>query len=250
MNTIPFIKEITNLTFPAKAKSALFILFVFICSSARPEDLKISLQTGIGFYRMKELKEFTTSVYQDLPFKAGIISNYPPFLYYKPVFLISCKKFDVGIQVSYSSTGARISSKDYSGEYLFDSKIHCISPGLHLDLSLFSIKAKSRVFMYAEGGVAFTRMNLSETLTVFDEKLLNSSYSFKVKNYYLEPGLKFEQPIYSFIRAELIAGYFIQFGKRDLATDENEMILDGSHAINAEWTGFRCGLSVLFFIPE
>jgi hypothetical protein len=42
----------------------------------------------------------------------------------------------------------------------------------------------------------------------------------------------------------------VQFGKKYLNTDENEMIPDGSQAINAECTGSRCGLSVIFFIPE
>lgn len=104
--------------------------------------------------------------------------------------------------------------------------------------------------MYAEGGIAFSRLNISETLTVNDEKLLNSSYSFKVRNYYLEPGLKFEHTIYRFISAEFVAGYFVQFGKSDLTTDKNEMIIVGGHALNVEWTGFRCGLSVMFFITE
>jgi len=232
-----------------RSHSALIILFLSFCPAAHPGDLKIGIQTGIGMYRMNELKGFTTSVYQSLPFEAGITSNYPPFFYYKPVFLLSFKKFNVGIQASYSSTGSRISSKDYSGEYLFDTKIHCLAPGLHADLSLFSIRTKSKVYLYSEGGFAFSRLELSESLTVYDEELLNSSYSFKVRNYYIEPGLKFGYTIYRFISAEITAGYFIQFGKRELKTDENEMILEDNHAIHSDWTGLRCGLSIIFFIP-
>ena len=231
-------------------RTAFFLLFLCICSTAHPEDLKIGIQGGLGFYRMKELKEFNTSVYESLPFKADVISNYPPFFYYQAVFLLAYKKFSVGVQTGFSSTGSRISSKDYSGEYLMDASIHCWSPGLHLDISLWTIKPKSRLSLYSEGGVAFSRLNMSETLTVYDQKYINSSYSFKVRNYYIEPGLRFQRTIYNNIIAELTAGYFIQSGKRDLQTDKNEMIFVGGHALNAEWTGFRCGLSVLFFIPE
>jgi hypothetical protein len=85
---------------------------------------------------------------------------------------------------------------------------------------------------------------------VYDQELLNSSYSFKVRNYYLEPGLKYERIIYKYISAGLKAGYFIQSGKSDLKTDKNEMIYIGWHPLNAEWTGFRLGLSVLFYFPE
>jgi hypothetical protein len=233
-----------------QVRTAFFLLFLFICSTARPEDLRIGIQGGLGFYRMKELKGFNTSVYESLPFKADVISNYPPFFYYQAVFLLSYKKFSVGVQAGYSSTGSRISSKDYSGEYLFDASIHCWSPGLHLDISLATIGTKSRLSLYTEGGVAFSRLNMSESLTVYDQKYISSSYSFKVRNYYLEPGLKFRHTIFYNISAELTAGYFIQSGKRDLRTDKNEMILVGSHALNAEWTGFRCGLAVMFFIPD
>jgi hypothetical protein len=104
--------------------------------------------------------------------------------------------------------------------------------------------------LFSEGGVIFSKLDLWESLTVNEEELFNSSYSFKVRNYYIEPGLKFEHKIYRFISAELTAGYFIQFGKNELETDENEMILEDNHAINSDWTGFRCGLTIVFLIPD
>jgi hypothetical protein len=248
MKAIPSIINTTGRLFKNRVKKALFILFIVLCSSAHPQDLKIGLHTGIGFYKMEELKGFTTSMYESLPFEAAIISNYPPFFYYQPVFLLAFKKFSVGIQASFSSTGSRISSKDYSGELLFDSKINCLSPGLYADLSLFSVKMINRVFLYAEGGLAFSKMKLSENLTVYDQELLNSSYTFKVRNYYIQPGLQYERTIYKFISAECKAGYFIQTGKSDLKTDKDEMIFMGWHPLNAEWSGFRLGLSVLFLL--
>ncbi|MDP4273492.1 MAG: hypothetical protein Q8907_04360 [Bacteroidota bacterium] len=118
-----------------RMKSRLFFIsvFVFYIMGLKAQDIRLSFQTGYGFYNMKSLSDFTKEAYKSLPFEAKIISNYPPYFYYQPAIKFSNDRFGIGLVYLFQTTGARISSKDYSGEYLYDSKINCYSPAIVFD---------------------------------------------------------------------------------------------------------------------
>ncbi len=207
--------------------------------------LEIGMQTGIGFYTMKDLKKLNDNVFKDLPFQARVIADYPPYFYYKPAISASFNKFSFGLQAAFYSTGSRISSKDYSGEYLFNIKTKCIAPGAYIDLLLFTFPDNYKLSLFSEGGIAFSGLDLKEHLTVGEQEISNSDYSFKSQNYYFEPGVKFRRSIYKSVSLELNAGYFFQFGKKAFETDKREILSTGNTAIRPGWNGLRIGISVL-----
>jgi hypothetical protein len=230
-------------------KPILSIILVSFSSIVYSQDFKIGFQTGFGLYRMGELKELNSSFFGNLPFQAKVISNYPGYFYYSPTILLSLNKFNVGLKASFNSTGSRISSKDYSGEYTLDSKIRCITPNVYGDFSLFSVYRKFRILIYSEVGMVFSKLALKENLTLNDQVLIDSLYVYKSKNYCVESGLILEYKICQFINFGLNTGYLGQFGKDVLKTNKSEALKDDKNTISPDWRGFRCGLRILVSFP-
>lgn len=233
-----------------RIKNILLLILSSYCSIAYSQDIELGIQTGIGTYNMKDLKGLNEVFFKSLPFQVKMISNYPSYFYYKPTFLLSFNKFRIGLQASYYSTGSRISSKDYSGEYLYDTRINCIAPSVYGDFSLFQLFGKCKVMLYSEGGVTFSQLSLKEDLTVDNENLTNSSYAFKSRNYYIEPGLKLEYQLSKLMNIGLDAGYFAQFGKNDFVSDKNEVLNNRNETIGPDWSGLRVGLSLSVSLPH
>lgn len=230
-------------------KILLSIFLGLFCSFAYPQKIKLGFQSGIGTYEMNELKWVTSSVYDGLPFQAKIISNYPPFLYYKPSFLLSFSKFSIGLQLSKYSTGSRISSKDYSGEYLFNTKIKGIAPSIYFDFGHFPVLKKIRLSPFIETGIIYSKLELKEFFYIYDTEITNETYNFTSKNYYVESGLKTEYGIYKFISVELNSSYAVQFGKKNLETKEGMTISGNRGAARPNWSGFRFGISFVITYP-
>lgn len=230
-------------------KNSLILLVLTISSVAYSQHITFGIHAGVGTYSMKGLKDLNAAVFKILPFQARILSDYPPYFFYKPAFLLSFYKFNAGFQAAYYSTGSRISSKDYSGEYLFNTKVNCIAPSVYFDYSLFSISGKYPVSLFSEAGITFSKLDLKEVLTVNNEEITNSSYAYKSKNYYVEPGFKVGYQIYRFINLELNTSYFFQFGKNVFKSDNNDILNDGEKTIGPDWSGLRIGFSVLIKTP-
>jgi len=215
----------------------LLLLLLAFCSAAFAQNIKFGVQLGIGTYSMTKLKELNTSVLESLPFEAKIVSNYPPYFYYKPAFLFSFYRMNIGLKATYYSTGSRISSKDYSGEYLFDSKVSCLAPGVYADFYLFRIFKDCRVAVFSEGGIIYSKIEFKESLIVDNEEIINKSFDDNFKEYYVEPGLKFEFRVHPAIMLELNTSYFVQFTGEGLVSK------------GPDWRGLRLGLSVLATTP-
>jgi hypothetical protein len=229
-------------------RNLLILIYLFSNYSGYSQSLSVGFQTGIGFYNMEELRGLNAEVFGTLPFKAKIISDYPPYFYYKPSCLISLGKVNAGFKAAYYSSGSRISSRDISGEYLMDTRINCLAPGLYIDLHFFSIR-KYKIWLFNEGGFLFSKLSMKENLTVDRQELINSSYNFKSENYFIEPGLKVDYNIYRFIFIELNTSYSTQFGKNIFKTNAGEIIDYGKGPLHPDWNGFRFGLSLLIKAP-
>jgi hypothetical protein len=233
----------------SRTRILLLLLACFIYTRASSQTIKVGFQSGLGTYRMQELEKVTSLVYEGLPFKAAVLASYPSWLYYKPELWFSLHRFNLGINASFCSSGSRISSKDYSGEYLFNTKVKSFAPGIYADYFVYSLKGKYNVSVFSEGGVLLSKMTLKETLTVNSTEILNTSYTFKSLNYFAEPGIKLAYDLNRNISFELSAGYLVQFGRSDFKTDRDEIFNFNHHEIGPGWSGFRFGLGILYQFP-
>jgi hypothetical protein len=231
-------------------KKIIQIIFFFsiLAVNGIAQQVSVGFQTGTGTYSMKGLKEINEIVKQDLPFDTKIVANFPPFLNYGSVIMISTSKANYGLMYTFQSTGSRISGKDYSGEYRFDMKINSSSPAIYEEVNI-GTAGIIKCYIYSATGLLFSNLQMDEYLNVFDDEVINETSKFKSLNFFLESGLKFTCPV-KFLDIGINAGYLLQVGKKSFHSVDNKNNILGN-PINGEpvkpgWDGFRGGLSVFY----
>lgn len=216
---------------------------------ARAQDIKINLLAGVGFYHMNTFSELDENILQTLPFDAKLVSNFPPYPYYQPMVKIKCKNSEIGLVYLYQTTGSRISSKDYSGEYRLDTKVNSHSPGLIFN-GIFKKYKTLNLGMYLQAGWVFSSLKMNEYLKI-DTESTSNDYAFKSNSAYIEPGFFIMVPLHR-VSFELNAGYFKEFLRKDYIQSSGE---DGKIVVKKEfmetdvWDGARLGLTVCYTIP-
>jgi hypothetical protein len=223
-------------------------IFSFYILNLNAQDIRLGFQTGCGFYNMSSLKTITQKSFSQLPFDAKIISNYPPYLYYQPMIKFAYKNFEFGLLYLFQSTGSRISSKDYSGEYRLDTRINSNSPGVIINWTIKDYKIIKLGFSL-NSGVNFSELTINESLLV-DTISSSSNYRLTAGSGYFEPGIYFIYPR-NRISLELNIGYFKEIFKNDYT------LMDGDHGkipVKKEftyfdmWDGLRLGVTFSYTI--
>jgi len=221
-----------------------FLLSAFLSSSLiiNAQHLKIGIQPGIGSYKMSELKDLNKYVANNV-LHPKTISNYPCYYYYQPVISLEFRYISVGFLYSFHSTGSRISIKDYSGEYRFDTKIKGKTFGIIVGGTLNPDK-KIKFSLYSEIGLLQSNLNLNEYFRVNNMQMVDNNYYFNSKNYYVEPGGKISYT-FSFICFEMNFGYFKQFGNGYFEGKKGMKLTLDDKNIQPDWSGLRIGFSIL-----
>lgn len=211
--------------------------------SVQAQNHRLCLQTGYGFYNMSTFSQLTTLLQSTLPFESKVISNYPPYHYYQPMFKFKKNNLDIGFYYLFQTTGARISSVDYSGEYKFDSKVNGHSPGVYLSGIMKQYK-KDRFEFFLQAGLTFSTLKISEYLRI-DTIATNTENAFNSYGVYCEPGINY---IYNVKRMgfEINVGYFKEILRSEYSAKEGEAGKIGvGKKINDfdVWDGVRVGLT-------
>jgi hypothetical protein len=244
-------------------KKILFALFVLSLSTVANSEfvlpdsltreinklhLNLGYQIGFGTYSMNSLKNINDQISESLPFDSKVIDNFPRYLYFRPSVCLESAKHTIGFIWTFQSTGSRISAKDFSGEYRFDTKVRSTAPGIYGDIKIFSHK-KSRLCIYSIVGLVFSKLNTHEFVTLKSGQGENQSIDFKALNYFLEPGVVYSYSIGSF-SVGLNAGYFITFGSQAFYRDDNKKntLYDSKNQqdVRPDWNGIRAGFSILY----
>jgi hypothetical protein len=228
---------------------AILILLLYIKGNS--QEISAGLQSGIGTYSMRDLKNINEIIIRELPFDTKTVANFPPFLYYSAVIKKQIRNVNLGIVYSFQSTGSRISGRDYSGEYRFDMIINSSAPGIYDEFILPS-QGKAQFSFFSIFGVLFSKLKIDEFLTVLDNNVTDDTYRYKALNYYLEPGFSFSYPI-KFLKIGINTGYLIQLRNRSFYSVENKnyMLLNpqSGDLVRPGWNGIRAGLSVIYTFP-
>jgi hypothetical protein len=226
----------------------LVSLFFFVIFVTYSQDVKLGFQTGVGAYNMEGLKKLNSDVAFNLPFNVKIIENYPNYYFYKPKVELSYNAVSFGCSFSYYSTGSRISVKDYTGEYLFDSKIKAWAPGFYGNIRLFPKGKSYSISLYTEIGKTYTTLLLKEYFILDNTEVINTKEFFTSTNYFFEPGIKCSYS-YKSLGVELSVGNFMQFGSGKLESTDGLFIINSGKEVKPEWDGFRVGLTLFLISP-
>lgn len=228
----------------------LYLIILLSPAFLWSQGIKIGIQSGLEFSRMRDLHVLNIQFKEAVPFSTKLVADFPGYWYYQPMLKITSKKFGLGLEYSYNSTGSRISGKDYSGEYRLDMRINKKSPGLFIEYILFSEKNFGLWLSYG-GGLMFTSLHMEENLVVNDIDNLNDSFDFKSKNYYFQPGFKVTYP-WNSLEFEFNSAYLFQIGKGTFYNekDKNQILANMAtgNPIKPGWNGIKLGVTVNYIL--
>lgn len=220
------------------------IILAGIMSSANAQAWRIGFETGIGTYRMDQLKKFNAAF--NLPFDAKLVSDFPAYINYQSSIHRKLNRSSLGLSVAFQSTGSKISRKDYSGEYYFSTTVY--SPSLCINYEKLITTYKNMNFnVYSEAGVIYSFLKMKEFLQINNTNVADNLTELVALNYIFEPGINFS---YQFreISLGLNIGYALQIGNGTFHLyGKKEAILvqpDTRDMVSPDWTGIRVGLSV------
>jgi hypothetical protein len=236
---------------PGMKYKTLLILFILILSQkANSQDFKFGFQTGIGTYSMNGLKNLVNDAPDNLSFDSKVVSDFPPYIYYRPSAILKFSNFALGLVYSFQSTGARVSARDYSGDYRYDMKVLSKAPGIYSEIRLADEKLYT-ISLHSIIGMAFSKLETRQYLNVFNSMVTNLNYNFKSLNYFVEPGIDFTHPFKS-LSLGINVGYMIQFGKQAFyeGTDKKNTLYDFVNQVSVKpnWNGIRVGLTIAYTI--
>ena len=230
-------------------KIVYIVLFVMLMPfSGNSQQASFGLQGGIGTFHMKGLKSINETIVSGLSFDSRIVSDFPPFFYYRPAVKVKINDLTLGLVYTFQSTGSRVSAKDYSAEYRYDMIIKSGSPGIYGDILLIPDN-KVRVGLYSVFGCLFTGLKMSEYFILLESKLIDDAYRFKSFNFFIEPGFNLNYPV-KYLDFGLNGGYLLQFGSGSFHFAGNKYAKlinqETGEPVKPGWNGFRAGLSVSY----
>lgn len=231
-------------------KKILIILLIFAAGTRMySQQLGIGFKSGLGTYSMSELKTLNESMQPD--FDAKLVTDFPPYFFYKPSLLLRLEQFTIGLTYTFQSTGSRISAKDYSGEFRFDMKLHSNNLGVITSMDLMK-RNRSRFSIYAEPGLSFSKLEINQYLYLLNTVIHDQTLRFKALNYYFEPGINYSYSIIPAVSISMNLGYYSQIGKKNFHKDgekDNEMANPITHeTIKPQWRGLRFGITLMYNI--
>lgn len=233
-------------------KNCILILLISLshCAYSQTDSIIFSYQLGVGTYQMGSLRDMNEDRLATIPAKAKILQNYPPFFIhtFKLGWTLGNSDY-IGAVGEYSSTGSRISYKDYSGELKFDSKISAISIGTQYLIRLTEVnKFQLNVGSYLLAN--FTTLTFDSFL-IANEIEESATDVLKSIGVSLVPCFSASKDYKSFVFATEL-GVNIQAYSQDLHIPGNpdvKLINDSNSFIKQDWSGLRLNLSVSYLLP-
>ncbi len=225
------------------------LIAILLTSGIQAQNYKASLQIGYGIYNMGTLSKITRSIDNSLPFESKIISNYPAYINYQPMLALSFDKLDLGVSYIFQSTGSRISSKDYSGEYKFDTRISAKCPGVFIKGTVLRFKYFN-IGLTLNSGLVFSHLSLSEELNL-EDYYDQTEYKYKSMSNYVLGDFDLIIPIKRF-DVELNVGYFKEYKRNDYVsqTDQNDLYINDNFSDTDFWDSFRLAITASYYIKK
>lgn len=228
----------------------LLTLLLFATLALKAQTILFGLSVGGGTFAMTSTKSFNQTLIQLLPFKPVVIDNFPPYFFYKAE-AIYCLPQDlaIGINISTTSTGSRLSLADYSGKYTLDNVQKGYFPGIKILYGNWQGQPNG-INIALEGGAAFSKMIVTEDLKVFDQSSLNNE-EFSALGFYVQPGLCYFKNIIPRLKLCANLSYYFDIEKGyHLPGDKNQRLYNSTsqQPIKPQWDGLRLGITAYWVI--
>jgi hypothetical protein len=212
-------------------------------------QFSISYAAGYGTYQMNDLKSLIETAYiqmaPTLPPGTRVVDNFPGYITHTLDGTYLLKRHEMGLKVSYLTTGATIAYSDYSGKY--EEKI--ILNGYRVGL-LYRLHSNARevgpyklsFFGELSPAVTFTHLKYKASINLHESDVHEEApdnLSTNESGYSLQPLLGCRLAVSRQLAFFTSAGYDFEFGAKLSTTNDY---------YRADWSGIRAnaGLTWLF----
>lgn len=232
----------------------LYITVSLIVASItlKAQDFLIGMGGGGGTFEMNSTKAFNQTIVSLLPFKPVLTDNFPPYFFYKSEALYCFpKNLAIGINLSTTSTGSRLTLSDYSGKYTFDN----VQKGLFTGIKLLFGKAPGQtngINFSLEGGVAFSNMTAKEDLKIYGDSTENKM-DLRAMGIYIQPGICYFRIINSKLRLSANLSYYYSIEKGyHLPGSKDQRLINTStnEPVKPQWDGIRLGITAYWMLRK
>jgi hypothetical protein len=226
----------------------LAFLLLIPASSAFSQSLQIGLGAGKLMYDHEPLKTFNRGISLAIPFKTVVTDNFPETPYYQGEVGYNFRKFFVGVNYAFNSTGSRHTLSDYSGSYYYDVIMTGHIPGLSLGL-YSSFNNRWKLYYMSDFGAVFSSLKMKETFVLVGISSEEEKFDLEARSYFAKPHLELSYEIYN-VKVSLSGGYFIDFGAPfHLKGEKERKLIDYRNAeVTSGWNGFMTGFNVYFVL--
>ncbi len=229
-------------------KNFLLTILLLITFSARGQ-FSVSYAAGYATYEMSELKDLMETAYLQmaptLPPGTRIVDNFPGYITHTLDGSYLMKRHEVGLKLSYLTTGSSIAYADYSGKYEEKITLNGYRAGL-----LYRIHTNPQALgtcklsFFGELSPAVTRTSLKYRASIdFPEADVHEGgddpLSTDEIGYSVQPLLGCRLAVSPQLAFFISAGYDFEFGAKLSTTNDY---------YRADWSGIRAhaGLSWIF----
>lgn len=223
---------------------SLFFLF-FLSVSLHAGNLNLEYQSGMGSYAMSDFRWINYQIVHDSPITLKKISNFDPYIFWRPCISYTFGKNELGLAYTLQSTGSRAGAEDYSGSYYYDMRIKASGIGLTYSLYMSEL-GPFQSWLYSNSGVNISRFSIHEKFDLEDTNLIDYQVDLKSLNAYFEFGLRMVYPLKP-CSFTLNIGYQYQPPKGQKMYEENKDVpfeaMD-SKFLYPEWTGLRISIGL------
>ena len=220
-------------------KIALLICTVLSVLFANAQDLHLGFSAGLAFANMEGARSSLENKLHSLPYQAGITDNFPAWFEYKAEMSADFDMVMFGVYYMRSSTGGRISAKDYSANYFYNVEMINNAFGFSTKL-LFEEINKTRFFVTLGIGQQHLKSIINEEMYLYssNRKLILKKGETEGQSLHAIMGLFVEKRLTTNISVAAYVNFYTSPGYTE----------SGYHAAN--WRGFRSGLTFCIIVPE
>lgn len=224
----------------------LYALLLVCCLAFSPlkAGCDFEFESGLATFDMTALKDLNQDILNGLPFDAKIISNFEPWVYWKPSISVHDDWRYYGLTYSFQSSGSRISVRDYSGKYRMDMRVQSNNIGgfvgaKWVNQKYFQLQAR------LEAGVISSKFSMSEYFELQGYGSTSDAMDAIGVDAYATPSLRFYygiKPLAIFLNL----GYQLQLDNAALFVGTRDYSLSNNNGgkLNANWSGLRLGLGL------
>ena len=209
----------------------------------------ISIAAGAASFRMGDMKYLQEHILSTYPVEGKITSSFPPFT--AASFTVFKQLYDhirVGVRYNYSTTGAKSSYADFSGDIY--TEFNAVSHRLGAYLS-YLVLGGDRIELSLNGSLDanYTSMTIQSYYTIFN-------YSDGLSNKYrsISPSIAVGgELMYKLKKLSLgmEAGYLVDLKGNLKDTSDGDPLLDPNdldRVLSSDWTGWYLQLKTLIWL--